>query len=318
MPTVVSLGEVMIEIAPTQSTSKRSLSFAGDTYNTAICLARLGVASSYVTLLGDDAYSRQIIQQLEDESIDHSAISTVEGRVPGLYMINNTADGEREFLYWRDAAPAREMFNSNEFAESLRPHIEGADILYFSGITLAILPTAAREKLLEFLQQQKSSGSKVAFDSNYRPRLWKDKFEAQHFMKAAMSVADIALLTLDDEALLWGENAGTIAGCLDRYSGSNTSEFVFKRGAEDVVVILDGCETRIPVPVVSNIIDTTAAGDTFNAGYLAARSQNASVTEAAQQASRCANVIIRHRGGVIDKNLFLSELKLLEGNATTK
>ena len=68
--------------------------------------------------------------------------------------------------------------------------------------------------------------------------------------------------------------------------------------------------SRIPVPSVNNVIDTTGAGDTFNAGYLAARLQNASAEDAVHQAIRCAGIIIRHRGAVIEKSVFAKELAM--------
>src|SRR5690625_2352267 len=64
----------------------------------------------------------------------------------------------------------------------------------------------------------------------------------------------------------------------------------------------------IAVDPVAQVIDTTAADDTFNASYLAARLQGASAAEAARQGNRCAGIVIQHRGGVIPKELFAAEL----------
>lgn len=311
MAKVAAIGEVMVELAPypvkdPDSREVLALSFAGDTFNTAVYMARLGVNTTYITNLGDDPYSAQILQRMSDENIDTQLINTLTGRSPGLYLIRNTSDGERQFFYWRKEAPARELFSDPTAAHHLTQQLKKFDCVYLSGITLAIITEQARETLLQSLQELRAAGVTIAFDSNYRPRLWPDKITAQQTIMAVLQHTDIALLTLDDEQLLWGEDS--IQSCVNRYQNTSITELVIKRGASDTIVITDGQELHVPVPPVDNIVDTTGAGDTFNAGYLAARLNKKSVIEAAQQGTRCAGIIIRYRGGVIDKTAFMREL----------
>lgn len=316
MAHIAAIGEVMVELssfptpAPTANLDTRevmALSFAGDTYNTSVYMARLGLQTDYVTNLGDDPYSEQILQRMGNESIGTKMITQVTGRSPGLYIIRNTPDGEREFFYWRKEAPARELFSTEADAEALVAQLAQCDCVYLSGITLAIIGEKSRAILIRSLDQLRAKGIKIAFDSNYRPRLWKDNTEAQQAMLEVLAHTDIALLTLDDEQLLWGDN--TVEGCIDRYKHTLVSELVLKRGANDAIIITKEQQIKVPVPPVQNIIDTTGAGDTFNAGYLAARLNGKSAAEAAQQGIRCAGIIIRYRGGVIDKELFERELQ---------
>ncbi|ABD80201.1 sugar kinase [Saccharophagus degradans] len=315
MPQIAAIGEVMIELAPagTDATSGKAmntLSFAGDTYNTVVTLARLGIDASYVSRLGDDRFSDNIIANLSDENVATNTIERAKGEVPGLYMIQNTPDGEREFFYWRGQAPAKQMFtsaNTPALLDSLSAH----PWLYFSGITLAIISEQARITLFGFLASYRANGGKVAFDSNYRPRLWANPELAQQATIAALAQTDLALLTLDDEALLWGDSDDLLADAQKRYQSLEISELVFKRGADDVIIVQGDSEQRVSVPKVENIIDTTAAGDTFNAGYLSARLKGEPPVKAAQEANRCANIVIRHRGGVIPKEVFLEEHRAL-------
>ena len=311
MAHIAAIGEVMVELSPftnntTDNREVMALSYAGDTYNTSVYMARLGLQTDYVTLLGDDPYSKQILQRMSDENIGTDMINQLPGRSPGLYIIRNTPDGEREFFYWRKEAPARELFSTTEQAARLVAQLTSCDCVYLSGITLAIIGEASRQILLTALQQLRAAGVRIAFDSNFRPRLWRDKNEAQQAMLAILQFTDIALLTLDDELLLWGDDS--VQGCVDRYKHTAVKELILKRGASDTIIIQDGQETRVPVPLVKNIIDTTGAGDTFNAGYLAARLNGASAADAAKQGTRCAGIIIRYRGGVIDKAVFEQEL----------
>ncbi|RZA01489.1 MAG: sugar kinase [Moraxellaceae bacterium] len=313
MAHIAAIGEVMVELSPfpidTHETKNRdilALSFAGDTYNTSVYMARLGLRTDYVTKLGVDTYSQQIMQRMSNENIGTSMIECMPQRSPGLYIIRNTPDGEREFFYWRKEAPARELFSTPESSELLFQKLKQCDCVYLSGITLAIIGEQSRQHLLHTLQKLRTLGVTIAFDSNYRPRLWAHKDEAQIAMLQIMQHTDIALLTLDDELLLWGDDS--IESCKNRYTHFNLRELVLKRGAEDAVIITQGSQVHVPVPPVDKVIDTTGAGDTFNAGYLAARLQNASAEDAARQGIRCAGIIIRHRGAVIERSVFDKEL----------
>lgn len=309
MVQIACIGEVMIELASTSSADPepKTLSFAGDTYNTALTLARLGIDCSYVTRLGDDLYSEAIVAHLRQEGIDTQCVTRQAGSLPGLYMIHNDADGERHFFYWRDRTPARQLFHNSEETARLETALTGTEMIYLSGITLAIIGPEGRANLLALLERLKQGGTRLAFDSNYRPKLWKSPQTAQRATKQFLGLTDIALLTLDDEDLLWEGKGDSIASLKRRYKNLPIAEFVLKRGPEDVVLIEGGQEQSVTVPKVTPIVDTTAAGDTFNAGYLAARLNGLSSHAAAEQANRCAGLIIQHRGGVIDREVFLSQ-----------
>ncbi|MDQ2076036.1 sugar kinase [Marinimicrobium sp. ABcell2] len=311
MAQIAAIGEVMIELspyptAPEETREIKALSFAGDTYNTSVYLARLGLKTHYATLLGDDHYSEQILQCMHDEGIGVDLVTRTPGRNPGLYMIHNSPEGEREFFYWRREAPARELFSDPTASVKLYQQLAQFDCIYLSGITLAILKDTARENLVECLAKLRSKGVRIVFDSNYRPRLWNNIAQAQSAMRAVLEHTDIALLTLDDEYQLWGDDS--VEGCQKRYANLELNELVLKRGSEDTVVIVDGQVEHVAVTPVQHVIDTTGAGDTFNAGYLAARLQGESAAESARQGNRCAGIVIQHRGGVLPKTVFETEL----------
>lgn len=309
MKHIAVIGEVMIELSPLTSLSDpdheiKALSFAGDTYNTAIYLARLGAPVDYVTILGDDSYSDQIIARMRRESLGSGMTCRLANRVPGLYLIRNSSDGEREFIYWRDQAPAKELFSDTRLSEQLYTQLRSCDVIYLSGITLAIISPQARNHLLYYIKALKANGATIAFDGNYRPKLWRSQEEAQTTIAAMMKQVDIALMTLDDERLLWGN--ASLKDCQRRYA--QVPELVFKRGSQSTVLICKGYRKDISVPRVNNVVDTTGAGDTFNAGYLSARFQDKTPDEAAQFGTRCAQVVIQHQGAVIDRAVFREQI----------
>ncbi|WP_105102877.1 sugar kinase [Microbulbifer pacificus] len=317
---LAALGEVMVELAPQavdqgngqKAPSCFSQSYAGDTYNTAVYIARGGVDVSYVTLLGEDPYSEEVLTRLAAEGIDTSAIVRLPARCPGLYMIQNTADGERYFTYWRGEAPARELFADPARREVLKAHLNQMDCLYLSGITLAIMNPEARRELLAFLREYRANGGRVAFDSNYRPRLWASAQAARAAVEEFLRQTDMALLTFEDEQALWGDERP--GSCLKRNSEFGVAELVIKRGAEPVLLQVDGTLTVVDVPRVSSIVDTTGAGDSFNAGYLAARLRGASPQQSIAAGNRCAARVIGHRGAIIPRADYFAAAAVAEAS----
>ena len=117
---VIAVGEVMVELAR-GSDGRFAMSCGGDTFNTAVYLARAGLDVSYASALGDDPYSDSIMAMAAAESVKTDLTLRVPGRLPGLYMIETDQKGERRFRYWRGEAPARELFELpdwNRIAES--------------------------------------------------------------------------------------------------------------------------------------------------------------------------------------------------------
>jgi 2-dehydro-3-deoxygluconokinase len=170
LPRFVSVGECMIEMSGGEDGLYR-LGYAGDTLNTAwYARSRLGTDwdVDYVTALGDDMYSEQMAEFFDENGIGIDYIQQVENRRPGLYMIHQ-ADGDRHFTYWRGQSAAKFMA---EDPEALYEAFEGADVAYFSGISLAILNPRARGTLMKAIHLAREGGARVAFDPNERPLLW--------------------------------------------------------------------------------------------------------------------------------------------------
>jgi 2-dehydro-3-deoxygluconokinase len=197
---VASIGECMVEFsAATDGLFARG--FGGDTLNTALYLARLGVNTSYVTALGDDPLSDAMLAAWKIEGIKTDEVLCLPGRLPGLYMIERDVRGERSFLYWRDRAPAREFFDRADDAALER--LSRFDWLYLSGISLSLYGEAGRARLTELLEAVRRNGGRVAFDGNYRPHGWGDTATARRAFNDILPLTDLALPTLEDEQALF-------------------------------------------------------------------------------------------------------------------
>ena len=291
---VASIGECMIEFSAARD-GLFARGFGGDTLNTAVYLSRLGIETAYVTALGDDALSEAMVAAWQAEGVDTREVLRVPGRVPGLYMIERDARGERSFLYWRDRAPAREFFDRADDAALER--LAGFDWLYLSGISLSLYGETGRRRLRELLVAAHRRGGRVAFDGNYRPRGWSDAETARRAFNSILPLVDLALPTFEDEQALFGD--ANAAACLARLKAHGIGEIVVKRGPLGCLIEASGQRSEILPPHVVQPVDTTAAGDSFNAAYLAARISGAAPEQAAQAGHRLASAVIMSPGAVI-------------------
>lgn len=287
---IVLIGEAMLELS--QAGESWRLGHGGDTLNTAIHLARGGHDVAYFTALGADPFSTGLRGACAAEGLDTSLMLAHPTRTAGLYAITTDAAGERSFTYWRENSAAREMFALSGIVAAFAA-VERADLLCFSLISLAVLPPPARLRLLELARAVRARGGQVAFDGNYRARLWNDPAEARAARNAAIAVANIGLPTLEDETALSGEaDADAVAA---HWQGLGCGECVVKLGP-------DGC--RLPDGTVSQPlavlapVDTSGAGDAFNAGYLGARVGGRSEAEAAAAGHALAGWTIMRRGAI--------------------
>jgi 2-dehydro-3-deoxygluconokinase len=286
MARIVCIGEGMLELS--REGAGWRLGYGGDTLNTAIHLARAGHDVAYLTALGDDAFSEDLKRQWRAEGLDTSLILTHPARQAGLYAISTDAAGERSFTYWRDSSAARELFELPGIATA-SAEAEGADLVYFSLISLAILPPEGRERLLALAR----SARRVAFDGNYRPRLWANAQEARDARDAAIALAGIGLPTQDDEAALSGEaDADATAR---HWQALGCKETVVKLG-ERGALLPGGCVIAPERPLTP--VDTSGAGDAFNAGYLSARLEGASIEDAARAGHALAGWTIMRPGAI--------------------
>lgn len=263
---LLAIGEVMAEIR-TAGDDGFALGFAGDTYNTAVYAAReIGVpgAVAYLTRVGSEPLSAALVEQAAGEGIDTTHVAVDPDRNIGIYSVSTDAHGERSFHYWRADSAARRLFAVEETAMFM----PGAEIIYLSGITLAILAPAARHRLVEALAARRAAGTRIAFDSNYRPKLWEDAAAARAAMQALWEVTDIALPSIDDEMELFGDSGE--AAVIDRFAERSWEGIAIKRGIRGPVSPHLDAAAHPDFPPADRVVDTTAAGDSFNGGYLAA------------------------------------------------
>jgi 2-dehydro-3-deoxygluconokinase len=293
--TTVVVGECMLELVRAEGHWR--LGHAGDSFNTALYLTRLGLPVAYLTALGADPFSDDMRTAWQAEGIDTSLVLTDPARLPGLYAIRNDTDGERHFYYWRERSAARRLFGLPGIAAALQ-RARGAQRLYLSGITLSLFAPGERAELVTLAAAVRERGGQVIFDSNYRAAGWSSPGEARAAIEALGPRVSLALPTLVDEAALFGD--GGPGQSMARWLAWGASEVVVKLGAAGCAVAAGGHRASVPQHPVA-AVDTTGAGDAFNAAYIAARASGCSPERSAAAANRLAAEVVKYPGAILPR-----------------
>lgn len=293
---IVLMGEAMLELSHPEGQGAR-LSYGGDVLNTSIYLARLGLRPHFVTALGCDPYSDGMLREWERECVQTGYIPRDPNRLPGLYAIQTDHMGERSFYYWRSESAACNFFNLESCSKSVA-FMKSTDWFVISGITLSIFNEGEREQLAAVAKSVKARGGEVIFDPNYRSAGWPDHEAARAALQTFAGHATLILPTLDDENLLYGQMPGEAHAA--RWHDLGIDTVICKRGPSGAVIYQSGnARVNVAATVCQQPVDTTGAGDSFNAAFIASKWLGHSNEDAAKAGNQLANHVIRYPGAII-------------------
>ena len=295
MTRVACIGECMVELKQAEG-GLFSRGYGGDTLNTAVYLSRLGIDVDYITALGEDSLSDEMTAGWAAEGVGTKRVARLRGKLPGIYMIQTDEEGERTFFHWRDSAAARSLMDLPETDEILNS-LASYDVIYLSAITLSLYGGNGRARLFAALKRAREGGVRFAFDTNYRARGWPDPDIARGVFREAFEIADIVLASLEDLLPLYPDASND--ELLSRIPGA---EVVLKLLEPASVIRLAGVLHQIKAePVTAPVVDTTAAGDSFAAAYVAARLAGQGPLDAARAGHRLAGIVVCHPGAIIPR-----------------
>ena len=296
---LATLGECLIEISEVDTKINKNIkkfAYGGDVLNTSVYLSRNNIKTSFISALGNDSNSHWLLEEWQKENIDCSLVQKLDGYYPGLYMIELDDVGERSFMYWRNNSAAKNFFENTSLLKKTLRSIKNFDYIYFSGITLAIMSEKVRDYFINYLKKFRLNGGKVIFDSNYRPILWKTQYQAKNNYIKVYKNCDIALPTYDDEKLLF--NYKTKKECVQAIQKKGVKDIVLKLGKDGCFYLDEGKQVLVSTGKVKSI-DTTGAGDSFNAGYIAAIINGKDKNNACKYGNSIAKDVITKKGAII-------------------
>ena len=301
MKNIYFIGECMVELRAMNAATLHQ-SFAGDVYNSAVYLKRCfpQVTTSVVTALGQDNLSKKMLERFGSEQINTQLVFAHDTKVPGMYYIETDEHGERSFIYWRNDSAAKKVVDFLD-ADALEQLSQG-DMFFFSGISLAIIEESAREDFWKVVKQLKDAGVKIVFDPNYRARLWNSVEETKEQYHLAFTFADITLPGVEDLTTLY--DVHSVEAVVEYLKPYQIEEIVVKNGPESVVTKEGETLQSHTIVPVTNVVDTTSAGDAFNGVYLGARLSDKSISSAVQLAAKAAGAVIQQPGAIAPKDIF--------------
>ncbi|WP_340678210.1 sugar kinase [Paraglaciecola sp.] len=301
MQKVVLFGECMLELRQAQNNTMHR-SFAGDVFNTAVYQKRAFAQQSvsFMSALGNDVISQDLLQNCQQEGLETRLIRHSALHNPGIYLVQTDAQGERSFLYWRENSAARQVMKLLD--EDVLQQVCKADLFFFSGISLAILAPEDRVLFWQFLSDVQKAGVSIAFDPNYRARLWASPEDARQQFAFAFAASSIVLPGIEDFATLYDlhELKEIVAFC----QPFNITELVVKNGSNSVFCRTEQLDVTLAIKAVTNVVDTTSAGDSFNGVYLGARLAGYAVKQAIELAASAAGLVIQHPGAIVPNENF--------------
>ncbi len=283
MPELLCLGEAMIEFNQTEPGGMYMQGFGGDTSNTAIAAARLGVATAYMTRVGADAFGDLLVELWEREGLSCAHVTRGAGEPTGAYFVTHGPDGHR-FSY-RRAGSSASLMTPADLGDNF-PH--GAKALHVSAISQAISSSAC-DTVFEAIERMHVADGLVSYDTNLRLLLW-PLARARAIVKETISMSDIVLPGLDDAMLLTGlEQPDAIA---DYFLRLGAKVVALTMGEKGVLVATENDRKTIDAFQVK-AVDATGAGDAFDGAFLSRYLRQADPFAAARYANAAAALSVQ-------------------------
>ncbi|WP_340677638.1 sugar kinase [Paraglaciecola sp.] len=297
---IACFGEAMRERSVTGP-----LAFGGDTYNTAVYLKRLLQTNAdvyFVSAIGSDELSESAYSLWQQQGLNSQFLIRSTNRSLGCYNIETDTSGERVFHYERNNSAVRQYFYldiQQNFIHALK-QAEFSHV-YFSAISIAILDEPSRALLFSALHAFSQAGGQIIFDSNYRKVLWQSVEVAARCYHQAFQIADMIFVTNDD-------HFGVLGDCKPEelvtfYRQFANKLIVLKQGVDDTLVLTKDRLMRYPVTLAKHVVDTTAAGDAFAAGFLAQYLRTPNIDKAVTTAQTLAAQVIAASGAIVTTNV---------------
>ena len=292
---VCSIGEAMIEISNIKN-SLYNQSFAGDTLNFCNYLDKKKLNAFFLSAIGKSEINQSLLDFVKSKKISTKYIKKINQFEVGLYLIKNKDNGEKQFFYWRDESAAKHYFNNIDFL-NLYKELKNFDYIYFSGITLSIIHISKLNNFIKFLNLLKSKKIKIVFDFNIRPSRWNKK-NLNIFLDSVLKFVDICFLSGED--MNYWKNKNDIKSYEQIVRKYKLKHSIFRKNAKFTYVFLNKTRYVFKNKLLKTVVDTSGAGDGFNAAYLSNFIVNNDPVLALKAGSSLGSKIVMKKGAIVD------------------
>ena len=292
---VCSIGEAMIEISNIKN-SLYNQSFAGDTLNFCNYLDKKKLNAFFLSAIGKSEINQSLLDFVKSKKISTKYIKKINQFEVGLYLIKNKDNGEKQFFYWRDESAAKQYFNNIDFI-NLYKELKNFDYIYFSGITLSIIHISKLNNFIKLLKLLKRKKIKIVFDFNIRPSRWNKK-NLNIFLDSVLKFVDICFLSGEDMNN-W-KNKNNIKSHEQIVRKYKIKHSIFRKNAKFTYVFLNKTRYVFKNKLLKRVVDTSGAGDGFNAAYLSNFIVNNDPVLALKAGSSLGSKIVMKKGAIVD------------------
>ena len=292
---VCSIGEAMIEISNIKN-SLYNQSFAGDTLNFCNYLDKKKINAFFLSAIGKSDFNQPLLDFVRSKNISTKYIKQINQFEIGLYLIKNKDNGEKQFFYWRDESAAKHYFNNIDFL-NLYKELKNFDYIYFSGITLSIIHISKLNNFIKLLKLLKRKKIKIVFDFNIRPSRWNKK-NLNIFLDSVLKFVDICFLSGED--MNYWKNKNNIKSYEQIVRKYKLKHSIFRKNAKFTYVFLNKTRYVFRNKLLKKVVDTSGAGDGFNAAYLSNFIVNNDPVLALKAGSSLGSKIVMKKGAIVD------------------
>jgi len=297
---VVAIGEIIVDFVSTEPvpyTKARTFEkcFGGAPMNTAVGVSRLGVSAGVVTAVGGDPFGDFLVEVLRENKVDVSNVKRKEGRRTSItFVANEPATGERTFLFYRKPWTGETADSSLEREDIDPNYISRAEVLHISGFALSQQPS--RGAIFHAIRIAQESDVAVSFDPTLRSDVWNSEEILRRTYRKALELSDIATFSREEAQFVLGTAEPNKAASKALKLGPRTVGI--KLGAQgSFVKTADGEVIKKPALSVKPV-DTTGAGDGWNAGFLIGICEGWDLEKSVTVANAVGALVVTRRGAI--------------------
>ena len=292
--TICSIGECMIEMTNVEK-ELYNYSVAGDTLNFTSYLDQSIFNKFYLTAIGTSDINKGVISFFKKKKINTDLVKKISSKEIGLYLIKNTKRGEKKFYYWRDDSAANFFFN--HINKSLFINKYTFDYIYLTGITLSILDFKNIDKFITNLSVLRKKNSKIIFDFNIRIKRWSKK-NLNLYLNKILPNVDI-LFCSGEDLVCWKKNNNikTFQYILKKF---NIYHAIYRKNEEYNYSFYKNKKYMIKNKPIKKVVDTSGAGDGYNAAYLSSFIISNNPQIALNEASKIGAKIVMKKGAIVN------------------